>query len=117
MRFRTKWELLEYLGKDKKYVRLIDRMMVKGAVTMVDWEYEYNDPIKEEVNMLKERIQQLEEQVEWLKKEKWELVMQIISSGEESSENEVVEKVYQYMTKVLHLRVNHDEYIEWIENN
>ena len=39
------------------------------------------------------------------------------SSENEENENEVVEKVYQYMTKVLHLRVNHDEYIEWIENN
>jgi hypothetical protein len=29
MIFKTKGELLEYLGEDKKYVRLIDRMMVK----------------------------------------------------------------------------------------
>lgn len=113
MIFRTKGELLEYLGKDKKYVRLIDRMIVKGEVVMKWGVYEYDDP----VNELKVRVKELEEEVEWLKKEKWELIMQLISSGEESSENEVVEKVYQYMTKVLHLRVNHDEYIEWIENN
>lgn len=32
MRYRTKGELLGYLGKDRRDVRLIDRMMVRGEV-------------------------------------------------------------------------------------
>ena len=53
MFFRTKWDLLEYLGKDRKDVRYIDRLMVKDIVEKVAWGYELHDPDKEEIERLK----------------------------------------------------------------
>lgn len=41
MRFWTKKELLEHLGKDRKDVRLVDRMVARGEVERVSWGYEY----------------------------------------------------------------------------
>ena len=34
--FQKKWEILEYLGEDKKNVRVIDRMIVKGEIVRWD---------------------------------------------------------------------------------
>lgn len=47
MRFKTKKELLEHLGKNVNDRKLVDRMMSKGEVVMVDWEYEYNTPAED----------------------------------------------------------------------
>lgn len=63
MEFRTKWELLEYLGQDKKYVRLIDRMIVKGEVKVDRWWYIYEKPEDEEIKKLREDNEKLKERV------------------------------------------------------
>jgi predicted RNase H-like nuclease (RuvC/YqgF family) len=69
MEFRTKWELLEYLGQDKKYVRLIDRMIVKGEVEIVDWMYVYNkvDDSRDTVKWLEDEVKKLKEENDILK--------------------------------------------------
>ena len=36
MKFRTKKELLQYLGKNENDRKLVDRMMIKGIVHLVD---------------------------------------------------------------------------------
>lgn len=63
MEFRTKWELLEYLGQDKKYVRLIDRMIVKGEVKLDRWWYIYEKPEDEEIKKLREDNEKLKERI------------------------------------------------------
>lgn len=75
MEFRTKWELLEYLGQDKKYVRLVDRMIVKGEVEIVDWVYVYNkvDDSKDTVKLLEDEVKKLKEENEKLKERVHEL--------------------------------------------
>ena len=62
MRFKTKKELLEHLGKNVNDRKLVDRMMSKGEVVMVDWEYEYNTPAED----FSEREKELMEKIEWL---------------------------------------------------
>ena len=61
----------------------------------------------------------LEEENKELKDKNNKLFMELLGKEEKntSSESEVAEKVYRYMTRELHLNVNHDEYIEWLENH
>lgn len=107
MRFKKKWELLEYLGLDKKYVRKIDRMMIKGEVCMVDGEYEYNNPALE----LEKEVKGLREEVERLKGEKNELFFKLMdwdkSSVKESviKDSEMIEHL-SYIYERLMMREN-----------
>ncbi len=119
MIFKTKGELLEYLGEDKKYVRLIDRMMVKWEVNKTPEWYEYIDKDREEIERLKLEVQRLSNEVEEVKREKMEIFDRYMESNQESSVNddEIINKVYRYLTRVLHLRVDYDEFKEWIDNN
>ena len=63
MLFKTKGDLLEYLGKKRTDNKLIDRMILRGEVSKwVGW-YEYTDIRVAEINMLKWRIKELEEKL------------------------------------------------------
>lgn len=43
MRFRTKKEVLEYLGKNTNDRKLVDRMITRWEIIMTNWEYELVD--------------------------------------------------------------------------
>ena len=118
MRFRTKWELLEYLGVDKKYVRKVDRMMVKGIVSMVDGEYEYIDPAREEIDRLKDTVKMLEEENKELKDKNNKLFLELLGKEDKNtSSDDIIDKVYKYLVQVAHLHVDKTEFKEWLENN
>lgn len=59
--FRTKGDLLESIGKNRKDNKLVDRMMLRGEVYMEGWMYYIVDKMV--------RIQQLEEENKRLKSE------------------------------------------------
>ena len=82
MRFKTKKELLEHLGKNVNDRKLVDRMMSKGEVVMVDWEYEYNTPAED----FSEREKELMDKIEWL-----EFTLDLKESQIESLNNEIKE--------------------------
>lgn len=59
MEFRTKKELLEYLGKDTKDVRLVDRMMKRGEIKKEWFMYIYESKeieLEKEVKKLREKL-------------------------------------------------------------
>lgn len=127
MIFRTKWELLEYLGEDKKYVRLIDRMMVKWEVNKTPEWYEYIDKDREEIERLRLEVQRLTDEVEELKDEKSELEADYIKwiqehpAGrwvENNNKNNKEEKNNKVntLTEVSDLEYLNNEYIKLEEN-
>lgn len=59
MAFESKKALLEYLGKNPKDNKLIDRMMVRGEVYMEDWMYYLVDK-DALIDELREKIKELE---------------------------------------------------------
>ena len=122
MRFKTKKEILEYLGKNWKDNKLIDRMILRGeAWHDIDGYYLIDD------NLVK--IEELQRIV----KEKEGLVLEFARrnntleheidnlKGNEVDEREIskeiLRKVYKYLTNVLRLRVDYDEFEDWINNN
>lgn len=82
MEFRTKKELLEYLGKNVNDNKLVDRMISRNEVYRKDWVYIIvdKDLIISELN---NNIQSLEWEIERLKKEKADLFMKYMEKGEE----------------------------------
>lgn len=121
MIFKTKWELLEYLGEDKKYVRLIDRMMVKGEVNKTPDGYEYIDKDREEIERLRLEVQRLTDEVEEVKNEKSELEADYIKwiqehpAGRGVDKNDNNNKV-NTLTEVSDLEYLNNEYIKLEEN-
>ena len=122
MRFKTKWDLLEHLWKDRTYVRYVDKLMLKDIVYMVDWEYEYNDPYDEEIQGYIERIHELEQEL----KEKEELILwqnsyikELENTGYSWSDNtdEVIEAVYKYFTQTKRMLLDHDDFVEWVKKD
>ena len=63
MRFRTKKELLEHLGKNSSDNKLVDRLIAKGTVEKISWGYELKDQENEEVEKLKKKVVELERQL------------------------------------------------------
>ena len=110
MKFRKKGKLLEYLGKDKKDVRLIDRMIVRGEVKRESGMYIYEDD-KEVIEWLKREIKNLTEKVEQLE---YQLDGANRSMGEDY--NEIIHRIYVYLREVLHINVRYDDLVEFIEN-
>ena len=125
MFFRTKWDLLEYLGKDRKDVRYIDRLMVKGIVEKVSWGYEFHDPDKEEIERLRKLIEEkdtllrgqeqminkLKTENEWLVVENAELMQ-----GGWWDSDAVIEAIYTFLTRKKRLMLDHDDFVEWVKN-
>ena len=64
MRFRTKKELLEHLGKNSSDNKLVDRLIVKGTVEKISWGYELKDQESEEVVRLREEVSKLKKELE-----------------------------------------------------
>ena len=59
MEFRKKKEILEYLGKDVKDVRLIDRMIKRGEIKREGYMYIYESrevELEKEIKILKEKL-------------------------------------------------------------
>lgn len=127
MRFKSKWDLLEHLGKDRKYVRYVDKLMLKEIVYMVDWEYEYNDPYDEEIQWYVDKIHTLEQTIkdkDKQLKDKEELILwqnsyikELENSESSWSDNtdEVIEAVYKYFTQVRRMMIEHDDFVEWVK--
>jgi len=120
MRFKTKWDLLEHLWKDRTYVRYVDKLMLRDIVSMVDWEYEYNDPYDEEIQGYKDRIHRLEEEL----KDKEELIawqnsyikeLENTESSWSDNTDEVIEAVYKYFTQTKRMLLDHDDFVEWVK--
>lgn len=59
LEFSTKWDLLEHLGKDRKDVRYVDRLMLKWVVEKKEWKYILHDPQQEEIASLRVEIDRL----------------------------------------------------------
>jgi hypothetical protein len=125
MFFRTKWDLLEYLGKDRKDVRYIDRLMVKDIVEKVAWGYELHDPDKEEIERLKRLIEEkdtlLRGQEQMINKLKTENEWLVVENAELMQEgwwdsDEVIEAVYTFLTRKKRLMLDHDDFVEWVKN-
>lgn len=121
MRFKTKWDLLEHLWKDRTYVRYVDKLMLRDIVSMVDWEYEYNDPYDEEIQGYKDKIHRLEEEL----KDKEELIawqnsyikeLENTESSWSDNTDEVIEAVYKYFTQTKRMLLDHDDFVEWVKN-
>ena len=98
MRFWTKKELLEHLGKDRKDVRLVDRMVDRGEVERVSWGYEYLGSARGWDEVLMKKVKELEEENEKLKQENKELFLESLWSNEssESKDNEL-QANYEYL--------------------
>ena len=120
MRFKTKWDLLEHLWKDRTYVRYVDKLMLRDIVSMVDWEYEYNDPYDEEIQGYKDKIHRLEEEL----KDKEELItwqnsyikeLENTESSWSDNTDEVIEAVYKYFTQTKRMLLDHDDFVEWVK--
>ena len=110
MEFRTKKDLLEYLGKDGNDNKLVDRMIVRGEVIKRNRIYVYEsleDKIMEkekEIKNLTEKVEQLEYQLDGVNR----------SMGE--NYNEIIHRIYVYLREVLRLNVSYDDLVEFIEN-
>jgi len=68
--FIKKWDILEYLGEDRKNVRLIDRMLAKGEIVRWEW-WEYmlaKDVIKEAMILLQITDKEVENRSDELEK-------------------------------------------------
>lgn len=61
MLFSKKRELLEYLGKNPKDNKLVDRLILRGEVRVVEGMYEIVDK-DEEIKELRARVAELEKQ-------------------------------------------------------
>ena len=115
MKFRKKGELLEYLGKDKKDVRLIDRMIVRGEVKRENSMYIYEDDkeviewLKKENDELKKGIKNLTDKIEQLENE-------LANTEWGMDYSEIVHRIYVYLREVLHINVRYDDLVEFIEN-
>jgi len=82
MKFKTKWELLEYLGKNKKDNKLIDRMIIRWDVNKTSEGYEYNTPAED----FSWREKELMDKIEWL-----EFTLDLKESQIESLNKEIEE--------------------------
>lgn len=104
MRFKTKKELLEHLGKNVNDRKLVDRMMSKGEVVMIDWEYEYNTPAED----FSGREKELMDKIDGL-----EFTLDLKESQIESLQNEIEElkKTPASWEEMEELRVNY-EYLQ-----
>lgn len=119
MEFETKRSLLEYLGKNWNDNKLVDRMIIRWEVIKRDGMYVL---VKGgDVDILKKEIAELREKIEWYKVENNKM-NNIVAEMEESLEKwwdntDIVNKVYKYLTQVLHLRIDKSDFIEWLDNN
>lgn len=134
MEFKTQRELLEYLNKDPNDRKLVSRMVQRGEIIKRWWLYvllDKDDKIKElehklkdydnlveKFNKVTEDNNRLVEEKNRLIKEKNDLINQLNQlEMEESWKNdwEIINKVYKYLTQVLHLHVDKTDFVEWIE--
>ena len=81
LEFSTKWDLLEHLGKDRKDVRYVDRLMLKWVVEKKEWKYILHDPQQEEIERLKVIIDKLE-----MDNESLEILIRDLEEKEKKSE-------------------------------
>lgn len=81
LEFSTKWDLLEHLGKDRKDVRYVDRLMLKWVVEKKEWKYILHDPQQEEIERLKKVIDKLE-----MDNESLEILIRDLEEKEKKSE-------------------------------
>lgn len=110
MEFRTKKALLEHLGKDGNDNKLVDRMIVRGEVVKRNGIYIYEsleDRVIEkekEIKNLTNKIDELEHQLDGVNR----------SMGE--NYNEIIHRIYVYLKEVLHINVDYNDLIDFIEN-
>lgn len=109
MLFRTKRELLEYLGKNLNDNKLVDRMISRGDVIKDCNGYEYVDreegkntliQLNKRVKELEDIIKGLEDTVEEQRKKMGELAIEAIagsSSSTSSVEYEELKANYEYL--------------------
>lgn len=126
MVFNTQAELLEYLGKDVNDRKLVQRMIARGEVVK-EWRLYFimdkDRKIKEleerlkEYDILVERVKKLSSENERLIREKNELIQQMIDKWEESSESEIIDKVYKFLRERFHMQESKTEFKEWLERN
>ena len=124
MKFRTKKELLEYLGKNPNDRRLIDRMMIKWEVHMENGMYIYEsdkeviEELKKEIKNLKEQLSKvsnpdLEEELNEAKiqREYWEWVARRYNTLMDL----VIKTVYSKIKPILWSRLeDYEVFKEWI---
>ena len=88
LEFSTKWDLLEHLGKDRKDVRYVDRLMLKWVVEKKEWKYILHDPDKEEIASLRVEIDRLKGIIDKLEmdNESLEILIRDLEEKEKKSE-------------------------------
>ena len=112
MKFRTKRELLEFLGKNPNDNKLVDRMLIRWEVIKIDRMYVYDT--KEMV--LSEKVKELEKEIKNLNSKIVDLENELenIQSSEDNSE--LLHKIYVYIKQVLHINIRYDDLLEFVEN-
>ena len=95
LEFRTKWDLLEYLGKDRKDVRYVDRLMLKWVVEKKEWKYILHDPKQEEITRQQEEIERLKGVIDKLEmdNESLEILIRDLEEQKEKKSEKVDDKI------------------------
>lgn len=109
--FESKWSLLEYLGKDRKDVRLVDRLIVKREVGKNERGYYV---VRE---AWKERVEELERENEelrrwWVVVSSDEMVAKGLYEDEQRKNGELSERVLELERKLKDM-----ESSKWCSND
>ena len=103
MKFKTKGELLEYLGKNRTDNKLVDRMIIRWEVNKTSEGYEYNTPAED----FSEREKELMDKIDGL-----EFTLDLKESQIESLQNEIDDlKKTSWGNEYDELKVNY-EYLQ-----
>ena len=108
MKFRTKRELLRYLGKSEGDNKLIDRMILRDEVRKENGMYILVDK-DVEIEELKKEIKNLTNKID-------ELEQEIANASVSIDYSEITRRIYVYLKEVLHINVRYDDLVEFIEN-
>lgn len=108
MKFRTKRELLRYLGKSEGDNKLIDRMILRDEVRKENGMYILVDK-DVEIEELKKEIKNLTNKID-------ELEQEIANASVGIDYSEITRRIYVYLKEVLHINVRYDDLVEFIEN-
>ena len=116
MKFRTKKELLEYLGKNPNDRRLIDRMMIKWEVYMDNRMYVYENKemvLSEKVKELESEIKNLNETISDLNATVNDLEYQL-SNTDKGGDRALAEKIYKFLVYQYWAHIDKSEFMEAI---
>lgn len=126
MEFKTQRELLEYLKKNPNDRKLVSRMICRGEVVKEAWWYvlvnkdRKIDELEQKLeayDRLLDEFNKVAKDNSRLIKEKNDLIRQLSEKENRSNDRDTINKVYRYLTQILHMNIDKSDFIEWIEWN